>query len=307
MCCLFGFYHYGNRPLKNLVELTQSLAEQATDRGMDATGMAYNENGRMIIYKEAKSAYRVKLNHPDTVKCVTGHTRHATQGDKKHNYNNHPFGGNCRNLRFALSHNGILYNDADLQKKYNLPKTKIETDSFVAVQLLEQQKQLDIKSVRFMAEQVEGSFAFSILDNSDVLWLIRGDSPLSIVHFPKKALYVYASTDEILYKALAETELLEDVKDGDFTVLKIKQGDILRILPNGSLKRDTFRYETFTHYACMNWWGFSKSTTAATKNDYIDDLKAVAVYMGYPPESIDKMLKDGFTPEEIEDYIYCYE
>ena len=32
---------------------------------------------------------RFKL--PDDVLCVMGHTRMTTQGDEKHNYNNHPF------------------------------------------------------------------------------------------------------------------------------------------------------------------------------------------------------------------------
>ena len=40
-----------------------------------------------------------------------------------------------KNCQFALAHNGVLFNDKELQKKYNF-KSKIETDSFVAVQLL---------------------------------------------------------------------------------------------------------------------------------------------------------------------------
>ena len=39
----------------------------------------------------------------------------------------------------------------------------------------------------------------------------------------------------------------------------------------------------------------------------IEDLKAVAAYQGYSEKDIDNLLKDGFTPEEIEEYIYCCE
>ena len=33
----------------------------------------------------------------------------------------------------------------------------------------------------------------------------------------------------------------------------------------------------------------------------------VAAFQGYSEDDIDKLLNDGFTPEEIEEYIYCYE
>ena len=51
-----------------------------------------------------------------------------------------------------------------LRKRLPLPFTKIETDSYVAVQLLEQKKTLDFASLKYMAEQVEGSFTFTVLD-----------------------------------------------------------------------------------------------------------------------------------------------
>ena len=40
-------------------------------------------------------------------------------------------------------------------------------------------------------------------------------------------------------------------------------------------------------------------------DNYINDLKSVAIYQGYTPEEIDTMLDDGFTVDEIEEYIYC--
>lgn len=298
MCCLFGFYHYGGGEIDKLSGLTNLLAENATVRGTDAAGIACNDRGKLIIHKEAKAAYNIDFKHPESVVCVTGHTRHATQGDKKKNYNNHPFAGTCKNLKFALSHNGVLINDADLKKQYHLPKTKIATDSYIAVQLLEKKKQLNFDSVKFMAESISGSFAFSILDSSDTLWLIRGDSPLSLVHLPKYRLYVYASTDEILYKSLVDTKLFNEIKTGSFEEIKVRPGDILRILPNGKVLTDTFSY---TDYSDFHWWDYS------LKDDYIEDLKSVAAYQGYSPEVVDTLLAEGFMPEEIEDYIYCME
>ena len=298
MCCLFGFYHYGGGEIDKLSRLTNLLAENAAVRGTDAAGIAYNDRGKLIIHKEAKAAYNIDFKHPESAVCVTGHTRHATQGDKKKNYNNHPFAGACKNLKFALSHNGVLMNDADIKKQYHLPKTKIATDSYIAVQLLEKKKQLNVDSVKFMAESISGSFAFSILDSSDALWLIRGDSPLSLVHLPKYRLYVYASTDEILYKSLVDTKLFNEIKTGSFEEITARSGDILRILPNGKILTDKFSY---TDYSDFHWWDYS------LKDDYIEDLKSVAAYQGFSPEVVDALLDEGFTPEEIEDYIYCME
>lgn len=298
MCCLFGFYHYGGGEIDKLSRLTNLLAENAAVRGTDAAGIAYNDRGKLIIHKEAKAAYNIDFKHPESAVCVTGHTRHATQGDKKKNYNNHPFAGTCKNLKFALSHNGVLINDADLKKQYHLPKTKIATDIYIAVQLLEKKKQLNVDSVKFMAENISGSFAFSILDSSDTLWLIRGDSPLSLVHLPKYRLYVYASTDEILYKSLVDTKLFNEIKTGSFEEITVRSGDILRILPNGKFLTDKFSH---TDYSDFHWWDYS------LKDDYIEELKSVAAYQGFSPEVVDTLLDEGFMPEEIEDYIYCME
>lgn len=40
---------------------------------------------------------------------------------------------------------------------------------------------------------------------------------------------------------------------------------------------------------------------------YIDDLKSVAKTFGYDEETIDALMEEGFTPDEIEEYSYCYE
>ena len=134
-------------------------------------------------------------------------------------------------------------NDDILQMRYNFPKTKIETDSYVGVQLLEHKKKLDFNSIKFMAENVQGTFAFTILDSNNVLHLIRGDSPLSLLHFYDKQIYVYASTDSILFKSLVDTELFEDVKKGKFEEIKINSGDIISIHPDGTVVFDKFEYE----------------------------------------------------------------
>ena len=83
--------------------------------------------------------YRV----PAAPSIIMGHTRMATQGSELVNINNHPFPGITGQERFSLAHNGVLTNDKVLRKKFKLPTTKVETDSYVAVQLLEQYGQVN--------------------------------------------------------------------------------------------------------------------------------------------------------------------
>lgn len=307
MCCLFGYYNYSSTPIMNISKLTNSLARQATIRGTDASGIAYNENNKLIIHKESKSADLIDFKHPNDVVSVLGHTRHSTQGSCKRNYNNHPFSGHCKNSNFALAHNGVLMNDKELQKRHKLPRTKIETDSYVAVQLLEKKKILNMENIKNMAELVDGSFAFSILDSDNTLWLIKGDSPLSMIHLPKYKIYVYASTDEILYKAIVDTKLFEEIKNGRFEEIEINSGDILNILTSGEVVRDRFNYMEYIGIRRYNWWDYAIDSKSTARKSYIEELKAIATYQGVSSEEIDDLLNSGFTLDEIEDYIYCME
>lgn len=311
MCGLFGFTNYSGDKIKDLQKLTNYLARESTARGTDATGIAYVNSGGIHIEKDNKSAFRIDFKHSDDIKALIGHTRHSTQGSEKHNCNNHPFIGNCKNSRFALAHNGVLSNDKELRKKHKLPRTKIETDSYIAVQLIESKKTLDFDSIKYMAERVNGSFSFSILDYKNNIYLVKGDSPLSILHFPKLKIYVYASTDEILYKAIVDyPPIFSELKNGGYEAVDISEGDILKIRPDGLIEKSTFEYNT---YYGKDWWYYGTYLSASlnsnnssyTMDDYVEDLKSVACYLGYTPDDIDELIALGYTPEEIEDAIYC--
>lgn len=307
MCGLFGFHIYGDNRPKNLADLTNSLAEQSTVRGVDATGIAFNSKGLLRVLKESKSAMKIDFKHGDEIKSVIGHTRHSTQGSEKKNYNNHPFYGRAK-TRFALAHNGVINNDIRLRKELNLPSTKVETDSYIAVQLIEHKKKLDFESIRFMAEKIEGSFSFVILDEKNNIYLVKGDSPLAIIHFPRLKMYVFASTDEILYRSIIDyPPLLKEIKQGEFEEVDIEEGDILKICSNGKVEREQFKVD---YWCGMRWYDYgfySTKTTEDPYDEYIETLKAVASAYGYLPDEIDHLLKEGFTAEEIEDYLYGLE
>lgn len=304
MCGLFGITTYGEKKLLDLSEITVSLAEASAVRGTDATGVAYRHKGRLKIYKEPKSAYAIKLRIPRDTQTVMGHTRHATQGSKEENCNNHPFLGRAGNGFFALAHNGILANDSQLRRRHKLPQTKVQTDSYAAVQLLEKKGRVDFDSLRFMAEEVQGSFSFSVLDGGGSLYLVKGDSPLSVLHFPNKKAFVYASTDQLLWEALAGTQLLYELREKAFEEVALKGGEILKIGTDGTAARGAFDY---TDYSCGGrycWWDYGYAPAQRYRDAYMDDLMSVAQCMGYAPEEIEELLREGFSLEEIEEVLY---
>lgn len=81
-----------------------------------------------------------------------------------------------------------------------MPKTKIQTDSYIAVQLIDSKNTLDFNSLKYMAETVEGSFCFTVLSEDNELYIVKGDNPMAIAKFD--GYYIYASTEAILKKAL---------------------------------------------------------------------------------------------------------
>lgn len=102
-----------------------------------------------------------------------------------------------------------------------------------------------------------------------------------------------------MYKSLVDTKLFDEIKKGRFEEIMIESGDIVRIKPNGKIFKDKFKY---SDYSCYQWWDYKISD-----NDYVENLKTAAAYQGYPPDMVDDLMNNGFSPEEIEDYIYCVE
>ena len=49
-------------------------------RDIDATGIAYNHNGKLRIYKRPIPAHLMRFNVPDGASSVMEHTRMTTQG-----------------------------------------------------------------------------------------------------------------------------------------------------------------------------------------------------------------------------------
>ena len=211
MCCLFGLIgtvQYFTRQQKN--DILHALAEASEARGQDATGVAYCHKGALIVRKRPVPGHAFQLQIPYDAAVVMGHTRLTTQGSEKKNYNNHPFLASAGTGSFALAHNGVIRNDRLLRKQEQLPATKIETDSYIAVQLLARSGEVSMDSLRNMAERLEGSFSFTVLDDQNNLYFVKGDSPLCLYHYPETGVYLYASTKPILERALQQLSFVLD-------------------------------------------------------------------------------------------------
>ena len=312
MCGLFGFTNYGNKLSGiELSEICNALARESVERGSHATGISYINKGRLLTEKAAKPAHRINFRLPTTV-AVMGHTRHSTQGSEKRNINNHPFTGySSTDKPFALAHNGIIDNDKILRSKHKLPKTKIETDSYIAVQLIEQNGKLSFESLKQMAEKVQGSFSFSVLDHIGNMYIVKGDSPISMLHFEDLGLYVYASTDTILWRAMIKTVLFKHIQKAlESNAESVKRvtitcGEIFKIDTAGAITRSTFKFDELASMG-YNWWNFGPKHSKDIVDDdiYISDLKSVAAQFGYDPDEVDQLLLSGYSLEDIEELLY---
>ena len=301
MCCLFGFVDYaGALRVNQKSHLIRELSIAAEVRGTDATGIAYNTSRGLQIYKRPLAAHRLHLRIPAETHVVLGHTRMATQGSAKKNYNNHPFFGHVKGESFALAHNGVIWNDLELRRTKHLPRTKVQTDSYIAAQLLEQQKALNLSSLKCMAEQVEGSFSFSVLSEQDELWLVKGDNPLTIAYFPKVGVYVYASTAEILNKALARCGNWLGRREK----VDIAMGDIVKIDSKGRITHGTFDVSKFYRSSWGYWDVPLYPRLPQSEEEHLSLLKSVAKALGFTGEMIDRLLEQGFSTDDIEELLY---
>lgn len=293
MCAIFGLIDYEHRLTTRAKEkILKVLSKECEARGTDATGFAYNHGGHISIYKRPLPARKMHLKLPDGVTVVMGHTRMATQGSEKLNYNNHPFPGKAGDCRFALAHNGVLSNDRLLRRENKLPEPTVQTDSYIAVQLLEQAGTLDFNSIKDMSEALIGSFVFTILDERDNIYFVRGNNPLTIYNFHTHGFYLYASTSDILDRTMKKLGMSRAIK----TSVGTTTGDILRISAYGDIERSEF--STYSPFSCDLWYRH------VPDNTQIKQLKEIATCFGIDECYIDLLYENGFTEDEIEDLLY---
>lgn len=287
MCALFGLIDYGNKfSARQRAKIISVLSKECEVRGTDATGIAYNSNGKLHIFKRAVPAHKMWYRLPENANIIMGHTRMTTQGSEAFNYNNHPFFGSVRGTNFALAHNGVLSNDKLLRKTESLPKTHIQTDSYVAVQLIEKANILSSESLKNMAEKTEGSFCYTVLSDKNELYIVKGNNPITLYKFD--GFYLYASTDKILQKALKKLNLSK------YSKVNVNCGDILKLDSNGAVEIGHFEFRD----------DFYRRYYIEPDESYLEEL---AFVYGIEPEDISMLLDLGYDMFDIEEILYCPE
>ena len=301
MCAIFGVLDFqGKLTQTQRLSLFRALADAAQIRGTDASGVAYVQNGTIQIQKALRPASKMRWRIPPGARYLMGHTRMTTQGAASKNYNNHPFPGKAGNQSFALAHNGVLYNDMTLRRTHRLPHTKIETGSYVAVQLLEKSGKLCPDTLAGMAEALDGSFTITVLDAHNTLYLIRGSNPLTIRCLSHLGCYLYASTDEILNMAL-DALGLSTLRQTD---IPITQGDIMAIDAMG--RRTTTRFDDTKlrpqrYFADWSWYQLSQKPEP---DDYLDAVLEYGQRHGVPDWELRLLLDAGYDALDLEEMIH---
>ena len=307
MCAVFGLLDFkGTLTSVERTRIIRALGKAAEIRGTDATGIAFVQGNGIQIQKAPKPAHLMRYRIDPNARVIMGHTRAATQGKASHNQNNHPFPGKVGNLPFALAHNGVLFNDFQLQRQFNLPHTKVETDSYVAVQLLERSGKLTFKTLKEMAEQLEGSFTITVLDKNNSLYLVKGNNLLTLYLFPKRDFYLYASTTEILDLALAELGMVDEL----FASIPIKQGDIMQIKADGNRVVERFddtKLSMHRYYGYCGYydWGLPISTKKTSETDaYLEEVIRYGVSRGIPEKDLRRLVDYGYDAFDIEELLF---
>lgn len=183
MCGIVGYL--GNEPVYEKVIKGLSRLEY---RGYDSAGMAYIENGELVV-KKCKGKVVDLENVVGAVKPLShigiGHTRWATHG-VPNDANAHPHCSGDGSI--ALIHNGIIENYASIkQELMNRGHVFLsDTDTEVLVHLIEDVRNAEkvslFEAVRLALSEVHGAYAIVVLDksNTDQLIVAKKSSPLVI-------------------------------------------------------------------------------------------------------------------------------
>ena len=188
MCGILGYI--GNNKAKEILINGLKCLEY---RGYDSAGIATIENNKITVMKEKGRVSNLEsLDGIDKLSGTVGiaHTRWATHG-KPSKENAHPHLDNSN--RFAVVHNGIIENYADLRKFLtdNGYHFVSQTDTEVVPNLIDYYFTSDksqntiekfLRAVKNAVSDLKGSYALEIISSlyPEDLVVVRKDSPLVI-------------------------------------------------------------------------------------------------------------------------------
>jgi hypothetical protein len=211
MCSIAG-YISNKEHSRDAQNKFSNILIQAEVRGTDACGIAFIASKNRYFYAKApkkasefiqEKIYRDLIGEHDP-SILIGHNRQKTQGDEKNNMNNHPI---VTKNGLALIHNGIIHNDDELFKKYELHRDG-EVDSEIIVRLIEHFIYADGKTtqeaIQLAFKEIRGSMAIALLNYKEpkTIYVVTRTNPLNLAyHIPTGTIF-FASTEDILKDGL---------------------------------------------------------------------------------------------------------
>lgn len=188
-------------------------------RGYDSAGIACARNDKLSIFKSKGKVRDLERALPERLKGTTGiaHTRWATHGEPS-DRNAHPH--TDASERFAIVHNGIVENAAQLRAKLqaNGVTFRSDTDSEVLVHLIAAMPADSLENrVRSALRLVTGTYGMAVLDaqQPDAIVVARNGSPV-VLGIGEREMFV-ASDPAALVR---HTQSVVHLDDGELAVVK---------------------------------------------------------------------------------------
>lgn len=171
---------------------------------------------------------------------LIGHCRLHTKGDPKENKNNHPF--ELGDL--ILFHQGNLFNDDELIKKYDLDKS-IQTDSYVLLQMINRYKVLGmstLEAISYMYKETRGNWACALVDKTepDNIYLFSHNNPISVVYLLDDNMFAFSTEVEALSKTmLSEVKIhfqyMREIVKKRFCAYKVETEECMILSNEGAM------------------------------------------------------------------------
>ena len=151
-----------------------------------------------------------------------------------------------------------------------------------------------------MAETVEGSFCFTLLDEKNNLYIVKGDNPITVFHFKEIGLYLYASTEKLLKNTIQKVNFKQE-----YTKIDISTGEIVCFDKQGNRTKSSFDCAFPYYFYYGNYDNLSKNKMYEPFEKeycrtYLEELIDFAENVGVSEEEVLLLFEYGFDEFEIE-------
>jgi glucosamine 6-phosphate synthetase-like amidotransferase/phosphosugar isomerase protein len=229
MCGIAGFSLEARSTVPRTAAARVLLAGIA-ERGADAAGFAYRDDGAAACVHKQQSGASALLGHvelPETTRHLLMHVRDYTKGHPTIETNNHPI----RHGAVVGVHNGIIVNDEELFERHGWTRAHpdMTVDSEAIFALVEETDEA------YALEELHGSMATAWIDERrpDGLVAARGvGRPLWLGHGRHETFF--ASTKRTL-------ELIERYLDLRLSKREVPEGSRVRLGGDGDVEWASFQ------------------------------------------------------------------